>query len=235
MARILLADDEAAVRRAFKTLFESEGHSVRAARDGEEALALFDEEKPDIVLLDVMMPKKNGIAACREIRERDKLVPVLFFTAAPDDAALVRAFGAGADDYIDKTKSPGEFLARVASALRRTAAAESSRGAASVVSIGRTKVGRDARRRRGDASHEIRGADALASRLAPREDMFAIRHIVCPRGRRVRNLGEHARETLEPPQVAARRGRESDSQRARPRLHACLTHSAVYRHMPRVR
>ena len=87
-----------------------------------------------------MMPKKNGIAACREIRERDKLVPVLFFTAAPDDAALVRAFGAGADDYIDKTKSPGEFLARVASALRRTAAAESSRGAASVVSIGRTKV-----------------------------------------------------------------------------------------------
>lgn len=140
MARILLADDEAAVRRAFKTLFESEGHSVRAAKDGEEALALFDEEKPDIVLLDVMMPKKNGIAACREIRERDKLVPVLFFTAAPDDAALVRAFGAGADDYIDKTKSPGEFLARVASALRRTAAAESSRGAASVVSIGRTKV-----------------------------------------------------------------------------------------------
>lgn len=140
MARILLADDEAAVRRAFKTLFESEGHSVRAAKDGEEALALFDEEKPDIVLLDVMMPKKNGIAACREIRERDKLVPVLFFTAAPDDAALVRAFGAGADDYIDKTKSPGEFLARVASALRRTAAAESSRGLAQVVFIGKTKV-----------------------------------------------------------------------------------------------
>jgi len=140
MSRILLADDEAAVRRAFKSLFESEGYSVRAAKDGEEAVALFDEEKPDIVLLDVMMPKKNGIAACREIRERDKLVPVLFFTAAPDDTALVRAFGAGADDYIDKTKSPGEFLARVAAALRRTTAAENSRGLAQVVFIGKTKV-----------------------------------------------------------------------------------------------
>jgi DNA-binding response OmpR family regulator len=140
MSRILLADDEATVRRAFKSLFESEGYSVRAAKDGEEAVALFDEEKPDIVLLDVMMPKKNGIAACREIRERDKLVPVLFFTAAPDDAALVRAFGAGADDYIDKTKSPEEFVARVASALRRAAAAESASSLRQTVFLGRTKV-----------------------------------------------------------------------------------------------
>ena len=70
-----------------------------------------------------MMPKMNGIAACAEIRKSDPLVPILFFTAMPSDVGAVRALGFGADDYIDKAKSPEELLARVASALRRSRAA----------------------------------------------------------------------------------------------------------------
>ena len=118
-AEILIADDEAAARRGFRALFEGEGYAVRTARDGEEALAKFRESRPDAVLLDVMMPKMNGIIACAEIRKSDPLVPILFFTAMPSDVGAVRALGLGADDYIDKAKSPEELLARVAAVLRR--------------------------------------------------------------------------------------------------------------------
>ena len=116
---ILIADDEQVARRAFRTLFEGEGYEVRTARDGEEALRKFSERRPDIVLLDVMMPRMNGISACAEIRKVDPLVPILFFTAMPSDVGAVRALGMGADDYIDKSKSPEELASRVAAALRR--------------------------------------------------------------------------------------------------------------------
>ena len=118
-AEILIAEDEPSARRGFRALFEGEGYAVRTARDGEEALAKFRESRPDAVLLDVMMPKMNGIIACAEIRRSDPLVPILFFTAMPSDVGAVRALGLGADDYIDKAKSPEELLARVAAVLRR--------------------------------------------------------------------------------------------------------------------
>ena len=118
-AEILIAEDEPSARRGFRALFEGEGYAVRTARDGEEALAKFRERRPDAVLLDVMMPKMNGIIACAEIRRSDPLVPILFFTAMPSDVGAVRALGLGADDYIDKAKSPEELLARVAAVLRR--------------------------------------------------------------------------------------------------------------------
>lgn len=118
-AEILVADDEAVVRRAFTALLEGEGYSVVTARNGAEALAKFSEKKPDLVLLDIMMPKMNGIAACEEMRKLDELVPIIFFTAMPSEAAMVRGLGLGADDYIDKSKSPEEFIARIRAALRR--------------------------------------------------------------------------------------------------------------------
>ena len=122
MEEILIVDDEAMVRKSFTALFASEGYAVRSARDGIDALAKFAERRPDLVLLDVMMPKKNGIATCEEIRKADPLVPILFFTAMPSDVSLVRGLGLGADDYIDKARSSEEFLARVRTALRRTKA-----------------------------------------------------------------------------------------------------------------
>ena len=110
---ILLADDEPVVRKTYRALFEGEGYSVRTARNGEEAVAMFAERRPDLVLLDVMMPRMSGTAACAAIRGSDPLVPILFFTAMPSDVGAVRALGFGADDYIDKAKSPEELLARV--------------------------------------------------------------------------------------------------------------------------
>ena len=90
-AEILIAEDEPSARRGFRALFEGEGYAVRTARDGEEAVAKFIERRPDAVLLDVMMPKMNGIAACAEMRKADLLVPILFFTAMPSDVSTRRS------------------------------------------------------------------------------------------------------------------------------------------------
>ena len=116
---ILVVDDDPVIRRSFTDLFESEGYSVTVAKDGAAGVKKFHEVKPDVVLMDVMMPKMNGTKACEAIREADALVPILFFTAAPSDVSLVRGLGFGADDYIPKDRSPEEFLARVQAALRR--------------------------------------------------------------------------------------------------------------------
>lgn len=139
---ILLADDEPVVRKTYRALFEGEGYSVRTARNGEEAVAMFAERRPDLVLLDVMMPRMSGTAACAAIRGSDPLVPILFFTAMPSDVGAVRALGFGADDYIDKAKSPEELLARVASALRRSRAAGTGAGkSAPAPRLGMLRIG----------------------------------------------------------------------------------------------
>jgi two-component system response regulator VicR len=143
--KILLADDDVAIRRAYAALLEGEGYEVATARNGEDAVAKFDETSPDLVLLDVMMPKMNGMAACAEIRRRDALTPILFVTAAPSDTAAVRALGLGGDDYIDKTRPTAEMIARINAALRRAAAyASRAAAAAAVAEIGGAKVDFDA-------------------------------------------------------------------------------------------
>ena len=98
MGEILLVDDEPVIRRSFSAMLEAEGHKVRTARNGAEGVEKFAERRSDLVLLDVMMPKMNGITACGEIRKIDALVPILFFTAVPSEATLVRALGMGGDD-----------------------------------------------------------------------------------------------------------------------------------------
>lgn len=139
--KVLIADDDPVMRRAYRSMFEAEGFSVTVAKDGDEAVAKFAECRPDVVLLDVMMPRKNGLAACAEIRSADPLVPILFFTAMPTEATLVRGLGFGADDYIDKERSPEEFLARVRAALRRRdAESESATPAGEVLSLDDVKV-----------------------------------------------------------------------------------------------
>ena len=142
---ILLADDDVAIRRAYGALLAGEGYDVVPARNGEEAVAKFQARKPDLVLLDVMMPKMNGMAACAEIRRCDATTPVLFVTAAPSEAAAVRALGLGADDYIDKSRPVAETLARIAAALWRQDAYE-ARAAASRAMVGDVAVDFDALR-----------------------------------------------------------------------------------------
>ena len=170
-AEILITDDEAAARRGFRALFEGEGYAVRTARDGEEALAKFRESRPDAILLDVMMPKMNGIIACAEIRRSDPLVPILFFTAMPSDVGAVRALGLGADDYIDKAKSPEELLARVAAVLRRASVIASDKR--DKLSLGGVTV---------DFATMTASGDGVSEELTKSESFF-LRLLASERGR----------------------------------------------------
>lgn len=119
MADILLAEDDRIVRSTLVALLENAGHSVRAVRDGKRALAAFGEKRPDLVLLDVMMPVMDGLAVCREIRKADDVTPILFLTALDSEGDELSGLGLGADDYISKSASDEILLARIAAAARR--------------------------------------------------------------------------------------------------------------------
>lgn len=136
---ILLVDDERIVRKAFRELFEAEGLSVREAKNGEEGLAAFLEARPGLVLLDVMMPKMNGLQVCEAIRARDASVPVLFLSGVPSETTQLRAYGVGADDYIEKGCNPDLIVAKVRAALRRNALAVPAPPAARI-RLGATEV-----------------------------------------------------------------------------------------------
>ena len=112
MTDILLAEDDSTLRKALALALESEGYEVRACADGAEALAAYAERRPDLVILDVMMPRKSGYDVCAEIRRRDDLVPVVFLTAKSSDEDVVLGLGLGADDFI--AKPVRVLLARIA-------------------------------------------------------------------------------------------------------------------------
>jgi len=116
---ILLAENEEAIREGLVVLLEGEGYSVRAAGDGEAVVEMFKGVRPDLVLLDIMMPKKNGYVACSEIRALDPAVPIVFLTAKTGDSDELRGMTLGADDYIPKTASQAVLLAHLASVLNR--------------------------------------------------------------------------------------------------------------------
>lgn len=119
MKEILVVDDERVLRESLKRDLEGEGYAVRTARDGEQALAMIAEKKPDLVLLDVMMPKMNGFRCCEEIRRTYDLLPVIFLTAKDTEADQVRGIGLGADDYISKDAGDALLFARIRRALAR--------------------------------------------------------------------------------------------------------------------
>lgn len=119
MAEILIADDERVIRDGMKALFVGEGFSVRTAKDGEDALAKFRERRPDVVILDVMMPRLNGFRVCEEIRRADEHVPIFFLTARDSDADQIRGLGIGADDYVAKDTADSVLLAKVQRAIER--------------------------------------------------------------------------------------------------------------------
>lgn len=118
MQRLLIADDNKQITSILGEYAAKEGFAVTVASDGEEALAKFRAQEPDVLLLDVMMPKKDGFTVCREIR-RDSSVPILMITARGEDFEKIMGLEIGADDYIVKPFSPGEVMARVRAVLRR--------------------------------------------------------------------------------------------------------------------
>ncbi len=137
--RILIADDHQQITSILKDYAEKEGFLVSIASDGEEALELFERESFDMILLDVMMPKKDGFEVCREIRKTSN-VPVIMITARGEDFERIMGLDIGADDYIIKPFSPGEVMARVRAILRRIETIEDSKDNKNILIIEDLKI-----------------------------------------------------------------------------------------------
>lgn len=119
MPRILIVEDELPMRTALKDCLEAEGHRVLTAVDGEAGLKRALEDKPDLVMLDIMMPRLDGYAVCAELRRLSNPTPILMLTAKGQVDDRVLGLDAGADDYLVKPFSTEELLARVRALLRR--------------------------------------------------------------------------------------------------------------------
>ena len=120
MARILFVEDELALSDLVRSHLEKEGHTVEQAFDGKQALAAADKVRPDLVILDWMLPGVDGLTVCRELR-RKHVMPILMLTARGDVSDRVTGLQVGADDYLGKPFSIVELAARVGSLLRRVA------------------------------------------------------------------------------------------------------------------
>ncbi|AFZ50393.1 response regulator transcription factor RpaB [Dactylococcopsis salina] len=116
--KILVVDDEASIRRILETRLSMIGYDVVTAADGEEAITTFNENNPDLVVLDVMMPKLDGYGVCQELRKESD-IPIIMLTALGDVADRITGLELGADDYVVKPFSPKELEARIRSVLRR--------------------------------------------------------------------------------------------------------------------
>jgi len=134
-ARILLAEDDANIRAGLVATLEGEGHAVVAASDGAQALRLFPQEKFDLVILDVMMPRTSGYDVCRELRARGATVPILFLTAKGEEIDKVVGLKLGADDYVTKPFGLRELLARVEALLRRARTGAGPAGGADLAPV----------------------------------------------------------------------------------------------------
>lgn len=117
-SRILVVDDESQITRVLRTTLSSNGYDVRTAPDGESALELFGDWKPDLIVTDLFMPGISGVELCRAIRKSSQ-VPVIVLSVKGEDRTKVEALDSGADDYVVKPFSPAELLARIRAHLRR--------------------------------------------------------------------------------------------------------------------
>ncbi|MBQ4198660.1 MAG: response regulator transcription factor [Kiritimatiellae bacterium] len=140
MARILFAEDDETLRTALEATLESEGYDVCACKDGGEALAEYARRRPDLMLLDVMMPVKSGYDVCVEVRRADPSLPIVFLTAKSAEEDVVLSLGLGADDFIAKPFRIRELLARVSAAMRRSRAAPQAANGGDTFRIGTAVV-----------------------------------------------------------------------------------------------
>jgi two-component system response regulator MtrA len=118
-ARVLVVDDDPALAEMLGIVLRSEGFTPAFVGDGERALSVFRETRPDVVLLDLMLPGMSGIDVCRAIRSESS-VPIVMLTARGDTGEVVRGLDSGADDYVIKPFKPKELVARMRARLRRT-------------------------------------------------------------------------------------------------------------------
>ncbi len=123
---ILVVDDETNIIKLARMYLEREGYRVVAAGDGLKALEAVDRRKPDLVVLDVMLPSLDGFEVCRRLRAADNPVPIIMVTARDDDIDKILGLELGADDYLTKPFNPRELVARVRAVLRRGGSAPSA-------------------------------------------------------------------------------------------------------------
>lgn len=153
-ARILVVDDDVALAEMIGIVLKGEGYEPIQAFDGAEALVKLEESKPDLVLLDVMLPGLDGIEVCTKIRETSG-IPIIMLTAKGDTTDVVKGLESGADDYVVKPFNPKELVARIRTRLR-----PATTGTQAVISVGDITIDVPA--------HEVRRADAVIS-LTPLE------------------------------------------------------------------
>jgi two-component system KDP operon response regulator KdpE len=147
---VLVVDDEPAIVRLVRAKLQSDGRAVISANSGEEALKVLEDERPDLIVLDVMMPGIDGFETLRRIRTGAfaNQVPVIMLTARASDADRLKGLNAGADDYMSKPFNPDELAARVTAVLRRTAGAVTTAGRGPLRYPGEPPVEIDLDRRR---------------------------------------------------------------------------------------
>jgi len=126
LRRILIVEDEAVIRKAIRMACEKEGYEVIEAENGSDGLKQADAGKPDLVLLDLMLPDISGFDVCREIRKAGSRIPIVILSAKTEEIDIVVGLEIGADDYITKPFRARELLARVAAHLRRSRQDEQS-------------------------------------------------------------------------------------------------------------
>lgn len=159
--KILLADDESSIQKLISGLLEDEGHACTCVEDGTEALAAFEKEKFDLVILDVMMPHMDGFTACRELRGRGITAPVIFLSAKGDIVDKGVGFSAGGDDYMTKPFDPRELMMHIEAHLRRAQMGTAPKTSEiSTLTIGRFVIN--------SAKHQVT-KNGIAIKLTPKE------------------------------------------------------------------
>lgn len=126
-SKVLVVDDEKNIVQLARLYLGNEGFEVESAHDGEEGLKKARSTRPDLIILDIMMPKMDGLDVCKELRKTSN-VPIIFLTARGDDVDRVVGLELGADDYVTKPFNPRELVARVKAVLRRTLSEAPSQG-----------------------------------------------------------------------------------------------------------
>ncbi|HSD49082.1 MAG TPA: response regulator transcription factor [Actinomycetota bacterium] len=150
---VLVVDDEEAIAEAVRARLQSEGYEVLVAADGPEAIRICDEERPDLVVLDLMLPGMDGLEVCKII-QRERWVPVLMLTARTEESDKVAGFAVGADDYLTKPFSLRELAVRVRAILRRVERAAALESAPPTEPLNRRGLTIDAHRHRASVEGE---------------------------------------------------------------------------------
>jgi two-component system, OmpR family, phosphate regulon response regulator PhoB len=148
MARILVVEDEADIRQILAYNLGQNGHEVLLAERGDQALPMAREARPDLVLLDLMLPDISGLDVCRSLKQDTSLrtIPVIMLTARSEEIDRVVGFELGADDYVVKPFSVRELVLRIQAVIRRTQAPAAATGTASELRFGRLRADRQAHR-----------------------------------------------------------------------------------------